>query len=213
VLDRVIDRWHRMFGLPHGSRGERPMGATLLRFADETGVFHERQHPGSGPGDVRMAVSRHLPGSAGYTLTMAVKLPTGDRALLAGSGAADVSVTVARVRQGQLRDSPAAYYWGAGIVAPGSPKVTTFTPRSLVPVAMLGGGWRFRPRLGIKGQLDLHGRYYDSPLAVGRNGIQLTLGGWWRFAARARFEFGVNEDLTVHTSPDVVLHTAFRWTL
>lgn len=189
------------------------MGDTWLRFADETGVLRERRHPGSGPGDVRVAVSRQIPGSDGYTLTMAVKLPTGDRALLAGSGAADMSLTATRVRQGRFRDSPAAYYWGAGVVALGAPKVTTFAPRSLVPVAMLGGGWRFSPRLGIKGQLDLHGRYYDSPLAVGRNGVQLTLGGWWTFAAGARFEFGVSEDLAVHTSPDVVLHTAVRWSL
>jgi hypothetical protein len=211
VLDSVIDRWHRMFGLPHGSRGERPVGATLLRFADEGGVLQDLQRPQSSLGDVRVAFSRRLPVSEGYTLNIAIKLPTGSRALTGGSGAADLAVTAARVRQGRFRGSPAAYFWGAGVVATGTPKVATFKSRSLVPVAMLGGGWRFRPKLGIKGQLDLHGRYYDSPLAIGRHGIQLTLGGWWDIGVRARFEFGVNEDLTVHTSPDVVLHTAMRW--
>lgn len=213
VLDPVIDRWHRIFGLPHGSRGQRPVGATLLRFSDEGGVFHERHHSGSGPGDVRMAVSRRLTDSDGYSVTVAVKLPTGSRALLAGSGAVDMSVTATRVRQGRFRNLPAAYFWGAGLVAPGSPQVSTFSHRSLVPVAMLGGGWHFSRRLGIKGQLDVHGRYYDSPLAVGQTGVQLTVGGWWSFASGVRFEFGVNEDLTVHTSPDMVLHTAIRWSL
>ncbi len=214
VLDRFIDRWHRAFGLPEGSRNLRAAGQVLMRFDDgdiqSDGAPYERLRSASGMGDVRVAVNRRL-GDQGLTLGLALKLPTGREDLLAGSGAADLAVTMVRVRSGRFAARPASYFWGAGVLAAGRPAQATFDRERVVPVAMVGGAWLFAPRLGIKGQLDLHGRYYRSRLAVGQPGAQLTLGGWWRFAPQAWFEFGVNEDLTVNVSPDVVLHTSLRW--
>ncbi len=214
VLDRFVDRWHRAFGLPGGARDLRPSGQVLMRFDDGVqgdAVLYERVGSASGLGDVRVAVNRRLAAS-GATLGVALKLPTGREDLLAGSGAADLAVTIVRVRSGQFATRPASYFWGAGMLVAGRPVVATFDRERVVPVAMVGGAWRFARGLGIKGQLDLHGRYYRSDLALGRPGAQLTLGGWWRFAPQAWFEFGVNEDLTVNVSPDVVLHTSLGWT-
>jgi hypothetical protein len=211
VLDRVIDAWHDFFGLPDGARGERPVGAVLLRVARDGAEPFEFDRPGRGPGDVRVSVARSVGQERQWLIRAEAKLPTGRESILAGSGSTDATLMLTHRREGVFVARPAAWYWGVGITRTGQAALLPQPRRSGVVAGTLGGGWALRERIGIKAQFDLHSAVYDTSLAHGRAGVQMTIGGWWQFASRALFDFGVSEDLTVNTSPDLLLHTQLRW--
>ncbi len=212
VLDDVIDGWHSAFGLPDGGRDNRPEGDLLFQIADVGGVFYHLERRARGFGDVQLSFGRTLGADERFLVTGTLKAPTGDEAMLAGSGDADWAVTLLRRGERELAGKPAGGYWGLGLVMPGDAELVDFRQRDLVPIAVVGGGWRLLPRIGFRAQLDVHAPFYGTGLKeLGQASAQATLGGWIDVGARSRVEFAVNEDLHVSTSPDVVVHAALHW--
>jgi hypothetical protein len=212
VLDDLIDGWHSAFRLPDGGRNVRPEGELLYVLGDAGGAFYRLTEPRSGVGDLQLKVARTLGPKRGFVLQAAVKAPTGDEALLAGSGSADWSVTLLRTESLPGRRRPAGYYWGVGLVRAGEPEAIDYDAEKWVYVGLLGGSWQPWPRFGLKAQIDYHGPFIDSPLEeIGEGAIQATFGAWMKRTERASLEFAIVEDLEVSTAPDVVVQVAARW--
>lgn len=212
VLDDVVDAWHSAFGLPDGGRNNRPEGDVLFQLARNGSVFYELDGDASGSGDVQLSVAYALGRDESLHVRATVKLPTGDEAMLAGSGSTDWAVTLLRSRPVQLRNRAAGYFWGIGAVRLGRADRLRFEQERDGVLGVVGGGMQLRQNLGIKVQLDVHTAFFNSPLEeIGEDAFQVTVGGWWTFSSRGVLEFGVNEDLEVSTSPDVVLHVNARW--
>lgn len=212
VLDDLIDGWHSAFGLPDGGRNARPEGELLFRFGDPLAPSFDLTEPQSGIGDAQLKLARLIGPEQGFVVQASVKLPTGDESMLAGSGSGDWSVTLLRTRPLLARRRAAGYYWGVGLVRAGDPDLIPFDAETWVPTAVVGGSWQVWPNFGLKGQLDVHGAFYDSPLEeIGDTAIQATLGAWRRMGQRGQIEFAVVEDLNVSTAPDVVLQVAVAW--
>ena len=212
VLDDAIDGWHSAFGLPDGGRNNRPEGNLLFLMGDEAGPFFELHEPQTGLGDVQLTVARGFGSSEGLVLQAAVKLATGDEEMLAGSGSTDWSLTLLRSRPLPMRQRPAGYFWGFGVVNAGEPTRIDFDSEEWVYTAILGGTWQPWSRFGLKAQLDYHSPFYDSPLEeIGEAAIQASLGAWMSRNDRSWLEFGIVEDLEVSTAPDVVLKIAAHW--
>jgi hypothetical protein len=141
-----------------------------------------------------------------------VKLATGEEEMLAGSGSEDASLTLLRTRPLLARKRAAGYYWGVGLVYAGDPTVVDFDANTWVPTAIVGGSWQALPEWGLKGQVDVHGAFYDSPLEeIGETAFEATFSSWRRLARRGQIELAVVEDLRVSTAPDVVLQFAATW--
>lgn len=212
VLDDVVDAWHSAFGMPDGGRNNRPEDQLLFRMANAQGVFYHLDRRARGWGDLQLNFGRTLGADGRFVLTGTVKLPTGDEAMLAGSGATDWAVTLLSRGERALAGRPAGGFWGLGLVRTGRAEAIAFERNALVPIAVVGGGWRVLPRIGFRAQLDLHRAFYRTPLQeLGQASAQVTLGGWLELGERARLELAVNEDLHVSTSPDVVVHAAVHW--
>ena len=117
-----------------------------------------------------------------------------------------------RTRPLLARKRAAGYYWGVGLVRAGDPEIVDFEAETWVPTAIVGGSWQLLPEFGFKGQLDVHGAFYDSQLEeIGETAIQATFSAWRRMGQRGQIEFAVVEDLNVSTAPDVVLQFAAAW--
>ncbi len=212
VLDDVIDSWHAAFRLPDGGRNSRPEGR--LRFSMRQGgdQFFLLTEPRSGWGDTQLKVARTVGARDRFVVQAAAKLPTGDEAMLAGSGSTDWSLTLLRSQALPARSRPAGYYWGVGMLRTGEPDLVDYAAEKWVYTAVLGGGWQPWRRFGLKLQLDFTSPFYDSALEeIGESAIEITAGGWWRGTERMSLEFAVVEDLEVSTAPDVVLHMAAHW--
>jgi len=212
-LDDLIDAWHSAFGLPDGGRNARPEDAIEYRLANAGGPFFTLDRPRGGAGDAQLSLAWRVGERRPYTVQAAVEVPTGDEALLAGSGGTDWSLTVFRANEATARARPGAWYWGVGAVRLEQPELIDFDARTAALVGILGGGWQIGRRFGLKAQLDFHGPLYDSRLEeIGKTAIQATFGGWVGLGRRGALELAVIEDVAVSTAPDVVLHAALRWT-
>jgi len=212
VLDDVIDGWHSAFSMPDGGRNARPEGEFLYAFGQPQALSFDLSEPQTGVGDTQVKFARLFGREQGFVVQATVKLPTGDEDMLAGSGSSDWSVTLLRTRPLLARKRAAGYYWGVGVVRVGDPEVVDFDAETWVPTGILGGSWQVLPEFGLKGQLDVHGAFYDSQLEeIGETAVQATLSAWRRMGQRGQIEFAVVEDLNVSTAPDVVLQVAAAW--
>lgn len=212
VLDDVIDSWHSVFGMPDGGRNNRPEDQSLFRLANSAGTFFDIGGRHRGVGDLQLKVARTLGADQGFVVQGTIKLPTGDEDMLAGSGSADWAITALRSRGANVWNRPAGFYWGMGAIRAGEPERIRFAAKTLVYTAIVGGSLQVRPRFGVKAQLDVHTRFYSSPLEeIGEHAIQATVGAWLRPTPRAVFDFAVVEDLEVSTAPDVVVQVAAHW--
>jgi hypothetical protein len=109
TLDDLIDGWHAAFDLPDGGRNNRPEGELLFALGDSQGMFYRLTEPQSGVGDVQLKIAHTLGKNDGFVVQAAVKAPTGDEAMLAGSGSADWSLTLLRAQALPARRRPAGY--------------------------------------------------------------------------------------------------------
>jgi len=212
VLDDLIDGWHSAFNLPDGGRNARPEGEFLYRVGNRPIPSFLLTEPDSGIGDTQLKFARLIGRDQGFVVQASVKLPTGDEDILAGSGSSDWSVTLLRTRPLLARQRAAGYFWGVGLVRAGDPHRIDFDEHTWVPTGIVGGGWQVWPKWGLKGQLDVHGAFFDSPLEeIGETAIQATLSAWRRTGERGTLELAVVEDLAVSTAPDVVVQVAATW--
>ena len=212
VLDDLIDGWHSAFRLPDGGRNLSPEGQLLYSFGDAVAPSFTLTSPQSGIGDTQLKFARLIGRDQGFVVQASVKLPTGDEDMLAGSGSGDWSLTVLRTRPLLARRRAAGYYWGVGLMRAGDPHRIDFDSNTWIPTGIIGGSWQLLPKFGLKGQLDVHGAFFDTPLEeLGETAIQATLSAWRRTGERGTLELAVVEDLAVSTAPDVVLQVAATW--
>jgi hypothetical protein len=212
VLDDAIDGWHSAFRMPDGGRNARPEGQLLYAFGEPLAPSFVLTEPQTGVGDAQVKFARLIGSNQGFVVQATVKLPTGDEDMLAGSGSGDWSLTLLRTRPLLARKRAAGYYWGVGLLRVGDPEVVEFDAETWVPTGIIGGSWQVLPEFGLKGQMDVHGAFYDSQLEeIGETAIQATFSAWRRMGQRGQIEFAVVEDLNVSTAPDVVLQVAAAW--
>jgi Protein of unknown function (DUF3187) len=211
-LDDLIDGWHSFFRMPDGGRNARPEDQLFYLFGNRSLPLFQLMEPQSGLGDTQLKFARLIGKDQGFIVQASVKLPTGEEDMLAGSGSTDWSLTLLRSQPLLARRRAAGYYWGVGVVRAGDPQRIDFDAETWVPTAILGGSWQAWPKFGLKGQLDFHGAFYESPLEeIGETAIEATLGAWRRFGEHGTLDFGIVEDLAVSTAPDVVLQAAVTW--
>jgi hypothetical protein len=212
TLDDLVDAWHSTFGLPDGGRNQRPESALLFSLERDGQPFYQLMDERSGLGDAQIGVGYRLGRDSGVYANAWLKLPTGDEQMLAGSGSTDWAVTFLQPRDVMFRGRRAGYYWGVGAARLGQADLIAYVQEGSAVMAVVGGSLSLAERIGVKLQLDFNSALYRSELReIGDAALPLTIGGWWQFAARGSLEFGINEDLSVGASPDVVLHAAARW--
>lgn len=215
VLDDVIDAWHSAFGMPDGGRNARADDQLFVRLAAPDGDLVRIERRERGLGDIQLAGGRVLgPPEAPFFLRAVLKLPTGDEEALAGSGAADFTLTIQRSRGFEGRRRPIGFFWGLGVAALGDAKRVRYPQEARSYLGMVGGSVQLFRRMGLKLQFDAHSHLFDSPLKeLGATAVQVSIGGYRELGERRSLEFGVNEDLNVGTAPDVALHVGFDWAL
>jgi hypothetical protein len=212
VLDDVIDGWHSAFGMPDGGRNGRREGELLYAFGDPLEPSFVLTEEQTGIGDTQVKCARLIGRDQGFVVQASIKLPTGDEEMLASSGSSDWSVTLLRTRPLLARKRAAGYYWGVGVLRAGDPDLIPFDAETWIPTGIIGGSWQVLPEFGLKGQIDVHGAFYESQLEeIGETAIQATFSAWRRMGQRGQVEFAVVEDLNVSTSPDIVLQVAAAW--
>ena len=208
ILDGVIERWHRLFGLPQGDRPGRPRNSYLITYQRSGGPAVSAPS-GTALGDLALEGGRELIARPDETLTvwLGVEAPTGLRAASTGDGALDAAAWAS----GALRLAPRWSVAGrAGLSRSGGDGLLPFERTLRFATATVG--FDATARLECLLQLDLHSAIArGSELAFLGAVAELTIGGRYRLRSGATFEAGVVEDVAVNHSPDVTFHLGWRW--
>ena len=214
MLDRLIDNWHDITGLPNGERDKQGINDLDYILIRNGQTLYSINSSKNGIGDVVLSAGwqpAHWKNQSDsdFTLRVAVKLPTGDEDDLLGSGATDISVTA------HYDKKPAGSNWsfflqgGASWLDDGE-HVGDFQ-ESFVTSFSVGAHYALRSSIELGAQIDGHTAVYDTGLDdLGRGSLQLVVGGSWIVNKRSRFRFAVGEDLLVDTAPDVVVHIGYQ---
>jgi hypothetical protein len=203
TLDGFIDGWHDAFGLPDGARSELPDDAVNITYLRNRSQQLSFGSSSTGLADAQASLGYDVVASERSALTawLNVKLPTGDADDLTGSGATDVSFTLA----GQRRlDELWSAYGQASVTWLGDGDILPDRQRSVVWSGLVGLSARAWRGLSIKGQIDAHTAAFDSNLDFLSDAVVLTVGGDYQFASGWRLDLGVSEDIAVEHSADVV---------
>lgn len=202
-LDGFIDGWHDAFGLPEGARSELPSDDINITYVRDRYRQLSMTSSVSGLADVQASLGYDVVASNESALAawLNVKLPTGNADKLTGSGATDVSFTLAGERRLNDRWST---FGQASITWLGDGDLLSYKQRSVVWSGLAGLSGQVWRGLSLKAQIDAHTAAFDSDLDFLGEAIVLTVGGDYRFASGWRMDLGVSEDIAVERSPDVV---------
>ena len=215
IFDRLIEGWHRFFGLPRGNRTNARRDRLLFSYDREDQQRLRLDHANFGIGDIRLAGGWQLyhdesSNPLAVALRASLKLPTGSSARLHGSGSTDVALWLTG-----SDDYPLPGSWGhlglfmaAGGMALTKGEVLRDQQQHLAGFGSLGFGWSPEERIALKAQFSSHTPFYKGSdlTQLSQPAVQLLIGGTYAFASGTALDIAVSEDITVAASPDVALH-------
>lgn len=212
-LDRWIEDWHDLWGLPDGGRPNAPRGRLSFSYLGPGTHFTSRD-PAGGLGDVHVAAVRNLWRSEALSVSVrgGVKFGMGDETRLIGGGNdyyASVNATRASPRRRGL-----AWHAQAGYLRAGRLQVLGSIQKRNLWFAGVGVEWPVWRALTLKAQVDTHTAIAESALTeLGDVSMLLTVGITWSISPELEVEFGFSEDIAPDTGPDFVPRAGIRYVL
>lgn len=205
-LDSLISDFHKAFDFPNSTREQTPDNLFQYHYRiDDASVLESQQAP-TALGDITVQVKKALLENSPWELAVrgAVKLPSGSRKDLSGSGKTDFGIGLAASRVGRRFGG----YFNLNYHFLGKPDgLDTRNYLSFVTAV----DWRFKPALAALLQYEQLEPFLNSHLPVlDQSARQIGLGLRWRRSERSHFEWRFAEDLS-STAPDFTI--AFQWTV
>ncbi len=213
-LDNFIEGWHDFFGFSNSQRNKTPSNKLHYEYAANNITQMGFDTSNEGIGDIRIFAAKQLNKTSDSALSLhaSLELPTGDAQLLHGSGAIDVSVSVAHIKRHWLTSLNLTTFVNGGLSFLGNGDVLPDIQKNVVGFGSAGLIWDNRKKIDFKIQFDFHSSVYNSNLnQLGNNTLQLTVGGSVHFNPRARLDIGVGENLLTDTTPDFLVNLALKY--
>ena len=210
-LDRWIEDWHDLWGLPDGGRPEAPRDRLEYRYLGPQARF-SLQEPAAGLSDLHLAAVRDMwrSDNAALSIRTGVKFGIGDEDRLLGGGD-DYYVSINATG---ASDNLGGLVWHAqfGLLRAGELQNLGSIQRRNPWFAGVGVEWPVWRNLVVKTQVDAHAPIANSALTeLGSVALLLTLGVTWSISPELELEFGFSEDIAPHTGPDFVPRAGIRY--
>lgn len=216
-LDPFIEGVESFFGVLVAARAARPQNEVELVIVEKDGTSLSANEEGSGLGDItlrgKLLLHRENPGSPGIALRAALKLPTGDKDLVFGSGHPDFGIGT--LLQKSLRAF--TLYGYLDVVFPGDP----FEPFgwSLRPIVSFEFASEFRksPKLSLLAQLGFHTSPFQdtgSQALDDGNVFELAAGLSYRIRENLTWKIGAVQNLNAPDSTadfSLMSHLGFQF--
>ncbi|GAC1623768.1 MAG: DUF3187 family protein [Nevskia sp.] len=208
TLDGLIEGWHSAFGLANGGRERVARNQYRYRYTRNGVTLLYVDHGASGFGDVELNAGVAL--SSALALRALVKLPTGSERKLSGGN----SGGAVWFDFDPFEDSTRWFGFVSGGVSYNEKSaVLPAQQEQLVGLAGLGVGFRVVRRVALVAQLYGHTALYrySEINALTRPGGQLLFGGRIGVAPKLSVDLGVQEDVSVNSSPDFGIHVGLNY--
>jgi hypothetical protein len=211
-LDKYIENWHDLWGLPDGNRDEVPRNLIDYSYLGPAAGFSMNEDV-QGFGDAQLALVHNIWSSDDAVISgrAGIKFASGDEDDLLGSGSEDYYFSV-NFSGHQKSSLPLVWHGQLGYLRAGDAKILGGIQQQDLWFASLGVEWATWQSLHLKLQLDSHDAVADSRLdQLGEVAVQLTAGASWLFSPGWEAEFSFSEDISVDTAPDFVLQLGVRY--
>ncbi len=208
-LDPLISSYHKTFGLPNGARSRTPENRFEYQYQVDGIDQLRRSGSTSAVGDLSLHLQKFLLAGDSHELAVrtAVKLPTGSREKLTGSGKTDLGIGLAWSRVGRRYGG----YANLNYHFLGKPEGL----QAKNYISFMGAfDWKFKTTLAAVVQYDYVQPFIESRLeTLERGAHQIALGLRWRRSERFQFEWRFAEDLT-GAAPDFTVGflVSVNWT-
>jgi hypothetical protein len=217
-LDNFIIGWHNFFGMEQGGRDAAPHNRLLYTYTKDGRNRLLVNDSDFAIGDIRLFGGMQLYSDGRenprtVALRASIKTPTGNSHKLHGSGGADFALWLTASDDYHL---PAwlghfTIFGAAGGMGMTKGDVLADQQRNAAAFGTFGFGWGPARWIALKTQVSGHTPFYRSELReLGRDALQMIIGGTLAFSPRTSLDFGVSEDILVRTSPDVAFHMALK---
>ena len=212
-LDSFIDGFHNLTGLPDGNRTEFARDQLIYRYRDNRQNVIDYTRSSQGLGDITLSMGYQLSEQPlrQWALRASLKLPTAEQDLFIGSDASDLALTLQLSDQHWQANYNLSAHASLGVLKLGDGLLLPNRSKDWVVFGSTTLAWQANKNLTFKLQLDAHTAFYNSQLdQLGKDSLQLTMGGSTRLTKHWLLDIGVVEDLVVGSAPDVVFHFALR---
>ena len=210
IFDSAIDKWHNFFGLPNGQRPSTEDNQYTVQYSYRSKSLVNLDEGSTSLGDIQLAAARTVVNSRSTTMSLwaSIKLPTGDKNKLSGSGATDFSAWLA-LNQQLSKD------WflnmNAGSVFLGNDNYKNIPLSDYVLYGHVMLGWLATENINLKVQLQGHTSYYEkSQLDILGDTYLLTFGTSIKINSCQQLDIAISEDIKVSSSPDISLLINWR---
>lgn len=233
IADNAIEQWHRWFGLENSNRDARPTdvllyqyqidGVTQLRFdqasqglADlriryKADITPRRTSQANGSHHIVSNTLGVIPYPISRTVNINLKLPTGHRSKLTGSGSTDLSIHLAFEQQRMSQTIPFSWHFSTGILWMSDQGLLREQRKDFVYFANAQIGVKISQRNQLKLQYQTHSAFYRSKVKeLGNDSGQLVLGSSFQLNRATIIDFYVTEDVSVRTAPDIGIGLAIK---
>ncbi len=215
VLDRFIEEFHDLFGLPAGGRHLNPDDRHLVRLESDGELLYELDQ-GLGLGDVPLVLTWALrpEDDAGPAVAAraGIELPTGSESRGYGNGALDAGAGVLLERSlGRW-----TVVGGVDVVVPGqSARMEASARHRYVTMYALelSGEYRWNDALSLVATTKWTSQMIDTiPLEeIEREVFDLGVGAVWDAGEASRLALSFHEDLVAATGSDFTLQLGYTW--
>jgi hypothetical protein len=199
--------------MTNSDRNKTPSNSLDYRYHRNGVTVAGFTEPNQGIGDLRLFAAHRLhdDDNSAMSLHYSLKLPTGDAEELHGSGAADLSFSLAYLKRHWFTPLALSTFANGGVLFLGKGDVISDDQKRIVYFGSTGLIWYGGKLIDLKTQLDAHSRFYHNPLAqLGTPTFQLTVGGAFHFNRTTSLDIGVGENLVTDTTPDFLINLVLK---
>jgi len=208
VLDGLIEDWHNAFGLSNGGRELVARNQYHYQYIRNGVTVLNVQNGTNSLGDVELNTGVAV--TSALAVRALVKLPTGSESKLTGGN----SGGAIWLDFDPFEDSNRWFgFISGGVSYNEKSEVISGQQKQLVELAGFGVGYRVVRRVALMAQLYGHTKLYrDSEInALSRPGGQFVFGGRIGVAPRLSLDLGVQEDVSINSSPDFGIHFGLNY--
>ncbi len=201
-LDSAINSYHQALGLPEGFRPSTPNDQININYSRENQQLININNSQNSLGDIslQLAWQATIKTTNALSLWLSLKLPSGDKNKLTGSGASDITAWASIDHQ--LSKTKWLYAQG-GLLYMSNSDLFKNTQKNWATFATAGLKLQPWNIIEIKAQFDFHSAFYRSNLNFLNEVIQLTFGGSYIPNKTHSIDLSVTEDIKSTASPDV----------
>jgi hypothetical protein len=208
-MDHFIQQWHKTFGLPNGGREFARNDVRQYSYSVNGVTVLDERRSGTTLGDVELGAGWKL--ADGIALRGMLKLPTGSKHRLTGGNWGGAVWGDFALPFATYSDFDGFASLGATLA-----QKSDVLPQQQKTVAVFGGagmGYRLTSAFELRSQLYAHSALYKNTDLDGlkKPGLQLTLGGSYRWSPGTSLDVFFQEDAVTNSSPDFSLHLGLRW--